>query len=76
MQNIQLAQTEEQIYSCYRVMRQLRPHLDDEKNLWLSVLRQIDEGYRLVYLQERSGQISCRISVFRVFSLGKNSLHR
>lgn len=49
---ILVAKTEEQISSCYHVMRQLRPHLDDEHKFIAQVIRQIKEGYHLAYLQE------------------------
>ena len=49
---IQKASTFEQIRSCYKVMRQLRPHLNDEKSFVEQVQRQIGEGYHLAYLQE------------------------
>lgn len=50
---IQKASTDEQIRSCYRVMRQLRPHLTDEQAFVKQVQRQMAEGYQLVYLQDR-----------------------
>jgi GNAT superfamily N-acetyltransferase len=49
---ILLAKTEEQISSCYEVMRQLRPHLEDCQKFTEQVQRQIKEGYILAYLQE------------------------
>lgn len=42
----------EQILACYEVMRQLRPHLTSEKAFVEQVQRQIEEGYRLVYIQD------------------------
>ena len=52
---ILFAEGEEQIRACYPVMRQLRPHLDDEQKFIAQVKRQIDEGYNLAYLQESGG---------------------
>lgn len=50
---IQKASTEEQIRSCYRVMRQLRPHLTEEQAFIEQVQRQLSEGYYLVYCEEK-----------------------
>lgn len=50
---IQKASTEEQIRSCYKVMRQLRPHLTEEKAFIEQVQRQLAEGYHLAYCQDR-----------------------
>lgn len=49
---IQLATNTEQIRSCYKVMQQLRSHLTSEQAFISQVQRQIQEGYRLVYLQD------------------------
>lgn len=48
---INKAVTPEQIRSCYKVMHQLRPHITDEQAFVGQVLRQIMEGYHLVYIQ-------------------------
>ena len=50
---IQRASTDEQIRSCHRVMRQLRPHLTDEQAFVEQVQRQLAEGYHLAYFQDR-----------------------
>lgn len=42
----------EQIRACYDVMRQLRPHLTSEQAFVEQIERQIQEGYRLAYIQE------------------------
>jgi GNAT superfamily N-acetyltransferase len=47
-----LANTEEQIHSCFSVMLQLRPHLKDIKDFIEQVQRQQLEGYRLVFLEK------------------------
>ena len=52
---ILFAESEEHIRACYPVMRQLRPHLDDEQKFIAQVKRQIEEGYNLAYLQEGGG---------------------
>ena len=49
---IQTASTEKQIRSCYRVMRQLRPHLTEEQAFVEQVQRQLATGYRLAYYQD------------------------
>ena len=53
---IQLATGVEQIRSCYKVMHQLRPHLTSEQAFVSQVQRQIEEGYRLAYIQA-NGQV-------------------
>ncbi|MBS0607523.1 MAG: GNAT family N-acetyltransferase [Verrucomicrobia bacterium] len=47
---VQQATSIEQIQSCYPVMKQLRPDLE-EKLFVAQVQRQISEGYQLVYLE-------------------------
>lgn len=42
----------ESIRACYKIMHQLRPHLASEETFAEQVLRQINEGYRLVYIQD------------------------
>jgi len=53
---IQLATDGEQIRSCYKIMHQLRPHLTSEEAFVSQVQRQIQEGYRLAYIQN-DGQV-------------------
>ncbi len=53
---IQLAIDGELIRSCYQVMHQLRPHLTSEQAFVEQIQRQIQEGYRLAYIQD-NGQI-------------------
>ena len=57
---IQQISTVEGIQSCYNVMRQLRPHLTEEKSFIEQVQRQIAEGYQLAYSHEE-GKISAVI---------------
>lgn len=47
---IQLAETEAQIRSCYPVVHQLRPHLTNPQEFVQQVQRQLKEGYHLAYL--------------------------
>jgi len=49
---IHVANTAEQIYSCYTVMMQLRPHLKSAEDFVQQVQRQQAEGYKLVFLQK------------------------
>ncbi len=50
------AKDDEQIRSCYKIMHQLRPHLTSEHTFVSQVQRQIQEGYRLVYIED-GGQV-------------------
>jgi GNAT superfamily N-acetyltransferase len=50
--DIQQVTSVEQIHSCYKVMRQLRPHLKQEQAFVEQVQRQLAEGYKLIYYQE------------------------
>ncbi|MBW7568243.1 GNAT family N-acetyltransferase [Chromobacterium subtsugae] len=54
---IQNAQTDQEIADCFAVMRQLRPHLQEDG--FVAVVRaQMAEGYRLAYLLE-DGEVAC-----------------
>ena len=55
--NIQIAKTDEEITSCYSVMRELRPHVA-EIDFVSRVRRQENSGYRLVYLQDVSNIVA------------------
>lgn len=50
--DIHQASTAEHIRACYKVMRQLRPHLTDEQAFIEQVQRQKADGYHLVYCLE------------------------
>jgi len=50
-ENIQLANTSEEIRLCYKIMCQLRTHLQDEETFVAQVKRQLQQGYCLAYLQ-------------------------
>jgi GNAT superfamily N-acetyltransferase len=56
MTDIRLATDDEQIRSCYKVMNQLRPHLNSEQEFVEQVQRQIQEGYHLAYIED-NGEI-------------------
>lgn len=60
---IQEVATNEEIARCYSVMRQLRPHLVEERFVE-TVRRQMDGGYRLVRL-ESDGEV-CSVAGFRI----------
>lgn len=49
------AHSSEQIGLCFKIMRQLRPHLTEEQAFVQQVERQIKEGYRLVYVEDEEG---------------------
>ena len=50
--NISLARTDNEIYACYPVMRELRPHIKEDK--FLSRIRiQQSDGYKLAYIQDK-----------------------
>ncbi|MBS0626721.1 MAG: hypothetical protein JSS09_00740 [Verrucomicrobia bacterium] len=57
---IQQIKTIEQIRSCYIVMRQLRPHLTEERSFIEQVQRQLAEGYTLASWLEK-GEIRALI---------------
>lgn len=56
IKSVLLVENEDQIRSCYPVMRQLRPHLDDEQEFIAQVKRQIEAGYHMAYIKD-DGQI-------------------
>jgi GNAT superfamily N-acetyltransferase len=53
---IAIANTPEEVRRCYPVMRELRTHIDDEKELVERVARQQKQGYQLVFL-ESDGEV-------------------
>lgn len=55
---VQQASSMEQIQSCYNVMRQLRPHLE-EKQFVEQVQRQLTQGYHLAYLEVDGAVRAC-----------------
>ena len=70
---ILIASTPDEIRRCFPVMRELRTHIDGEKNFVERVLRQQKQGYQLAFL-EADGEI-CAVAGYRflesLFS-GKN----
>lgn len=71
---IQKASTAEQIRSCYKVMRQLRPHLTEEQAFIEQVQRQLIEGYHLAYCKDEEEVRA--LAGFRFLSLGESPLYR
>lgn len=49
--HVQLATTEQQIKKCWKVMKELRPHLE-EKTFVPMVTEMIAEGYQLAFIEE------------------------
>jgi len=60
---IRVATTDTEITACYRVMRELRPHIAEEQFL-PRVRGQERAGYRLAYIQESTGVVA--VAGFRV----------
>jgi GNAT superfamily N-acetyltransferase len=60
---IQLAKDAEQIRLCCKIMHQLRPHLVFGQMFISQVMRQIQEGYHLAYIED-GGQVKA-IAGFR-----------
>ena len=61
--NILIATTDTEIVSCYPVMRELRPHIAEER--FLSRVRSQEvAGYRLAYIQETTGVVA--VAGFRI----------
>ena len=54
---IKQAKEKEDYLKCWEVVHELRPHLDKEQYLTL-ILYMIDEGYRLIYLEENGKGVS------------------
>ncbi|MGI8435821.1 MAG: GNAT family N-acetyltransferase [Chthoniobacterales bacterium] len=64
---IRLAQTAAEIARVHPVMRELRPHLPNEKAFVAQARRQMTEGFRLVYL-ESVGEVRA-VAGYRVFEI-------
>ena len=61
--SIRVATTEAEIAACYPVIRELRPHIEEEQ--FLSRIRsQESAGYQLAYVQEANGVVA--VAGFRV----------
>lgn len=63
---IQLADTDEAIAACYPVMRELRPHLD-EQDFVQRIRRQGEQGYQLAFSTENETPVAAA-----GFRLGEN----
>lgn len=61
--SIRIAQTDEEILSCFPIVSQLRPHLDRDRFL-AQVRRQIDAGYHLAFLAVDGSPVT--IAGFRI----------
>lgn len=61
--NIRIATTDTDIVACYPVMRELRPHIAEDKFL-SRVRNQIESGYRLAFEQDSESVIA--VAEFRV----------
>lgn len=67
--SIRLAESDAEIAACFAVMRQLRPHLKDEREFVERVRRQQQRGYLLAFV-DHDGQAVC-VAGFRLLdSLG------
>ena len=64
--SVRIATTDSQIAACYPVMRELRPHIAQERFL-VRVRKQEKAGYRLAYIQE-----SDRVVAVAGFRIGEN----
>lgn len=54
---IKQATEKEDFLKCWEVVHELRPNLDQEKYLTL-ILYMLDEGYRLIYIEENGKAVS------------------
>lgn len=54
---IKQAKEREDFLTCWEVVRELRPHLDEDRYLTL-MLYMIDEGYTLIYIEENGKGVS------------------
>ena len=54
---IKLAEEKEDFLKCWEVVHELRPHLDQDRYLTL-MLYMIDEGYKLIYIEEDGKGVS------------------
>jgi ribosomal protein S18 acetylase RimI-like enzyme len=54
---IKQAKEKEDFLKCWEVVQELRPHLEQEQYLTL-ILYMIDEGYKLVYIEENGQGVS------------------
>jgi len=61
--NIQIAESDADIAACYRVMSELRPHVDQQAFV-TRVQAQEQQGYRLVFAEDSDGAVA--VAGFRV----------
>lgn len=51
-QEIKFATNEQSILACYQVIKQLRPHFTSEQKFVLQVQRQMQQGYKLIFIEQ------------------------
>ncbi len=61
--NIRIAQSDEELRACFPVLRELRPHIDEEE-MFSRVRRQQTSGYRLAFIDEGDGVVA--VAGFRI----------
>src|SRR5579875_608504 len=54
---IKQAKEKEDFLNCWEVIHELRPHLDEDRYLTL-MLYMLDEGYKLIYIEEKNRVVS------------------
>jgi ribosomal protein S18 acetylase RimI-like enzyme len=69
---IRQAKEKEDYLKCWEVVHELRPHLDQEQYLTL-ILYMIDEGYKMVYIEENEKAVSfCGYRVTTMLHRGRS----
>ena len=69
---ILIAQTKEDIGSCFATLQELRPQYKDKEILILQIERQIKEGYTLSYIVDEEEAVSCiGFRIFETLAWGK-----
>lgn len=63
---IKEALTDAEIIACYPVVMELRPHIQNEKELVTSVKLQNEMGYRLMYIKDKETNKVASICGFRI----------
>ena len=52
MRKIKIAESDEEIQSCYPVMAELRPHIQSEEFVSIVKKLTVDSGYQIIYLSD------------------------
>lgn len=69
---LEQAKEKEDFLKCWEVVRELRPHLDQEQYLTL-ILYMIDEGYKMVFIEENGKAVSfCGYRVTTMLHRGRS----